>query len=71
MAKKKAAAKTPTLSTIYDTVACHADTEGLQINAAGTKRVLACFFDALADYPPAEAFDLVAKGLKRAATRKG
>ncbi|EMI44173.1 hypothetical protein RRSWK_03368 [Rhodopirellula sp. SWK7] len=34
------------------------------------QRVLACLFDALEDYNPAEAFDFVAKGLKRAGTRR-
>ncbi|EMI51937.1 hypothetical protein [Rhodopirellula sallentina] len=76
MAKKKAAKKTaatkkaPTLNDIYNEVARKADTDGLEINVAETKRVLACFFDVLEDYKPAEAFDIVAKGLKRAGTRR-
>lgn len=65
-AKKKAS----TLNDIYNEVARKADTDGLQINVAETKRVLACFFDVLEDYKPAEAFDFVAKGLKRAGTRR-
>ncbi|EMI44520.1 hypothetical protein [Rhodopirellula sp. SWK7] len=76
MAKKKAVKKTATqkkastLNDIYNEVARKADTDGLQINVAETKRVLACFFDVLEDYKPAEAFDFVAKGLKRAGTRR-
>lgn len=83
MAKKKAAkkkatkkkvakktAKAANLNDIYNQVARKADTDGLEINVAETKRVLACFFDVLEDYKPAEAFDLVAKGLKRAGTRR-
>ena len=68
--KKKAAKKTSSLNDIYNEVARKADTDGLQINVAETKRVLACFFDVLEDYKPAEAFDFVAKGLKRAGTRR-
>ena len=69
MAKKKVA--TPArLNDIYNEVAKRADTAGLHINAAETKRVLACFFDVLVDHPPAVAFDLVAKGLKRAGGRR-
>ncbi len=41
-----------------------ADTQGVKIDVAETKRVLACFFDILEDYEPADAFDFVAKGLK-------
>ena len=70
MAKKKAASKAPSLTDIYDQVSRKADTAKLQINAAETKRVLACFFDALEDYSAAEAFDLVAKGLKAAQKRR-
>ena len=80
MAKKKATKaavkKTPakkkesSLNDIYNEVARKADTDGLQISVAETKRVLACFFDVLEDYKPADAFDFVAKGLKRAGTRR-
>ena len=70
MAKKKAAAKAPTLTEIYDKVAAKADTAKTQITVAETKRVLACFFDALEDYSAAEAMDLVAKGLKQAQKRR-
>ncbi|WP_417850066.1 hypothetical protein [Thalassoglobus sp.] len=71
MAKKKAAAKkSPSLTEIYDTVAGKADTAKLQINAAETKRVLACFFDALEDYSAADAMDIIAKGLKAAQKRR-
>lgn len=82
MAKKKAAPKkaarkkstpskkAPSLNDIYNSVAARADTDGLQINVAETKRVLACFFDVLEDYKTADAFDLVAKGLKRAGMRR-
>ena len=81
MAKKKAAKKkanrrkaskkkAPTLNDIYNKVASKADTQRIKINAAETKRVLACFFDVLEDYNSAEAFDLVAKGLKRSASRQ-
>jgi hypothetical protein len=69
MAKKKAA-QTTNLNDFYNEVSRRADTEGLQINAAETKRVLACFFDVLQDYPPPIAMDLIAKGLKRAAARR-
>ncbi|MCM2370658.1 hypothetical protein [Aporhodopirellula aestuarii] len=65
-AKKKA----PTLNDLYNEVSRKADTDGLKISVAETKRVLACFFDVLEDYKPAEAFDFVAKGLKRAGTRR-
>ncbi len=79
MAKKKATKavvkKTPakkkssTLNDIYNQVARKADTQGVKINVAETKRVLACFFDVLEDYKLADAFDFVAKGLKRAGIR--
>lgn len=71
MAKKKT--KRPTgvnLNNVYDEVARRADTEGLEITVAETKRVLACFFDVLEDQPPHVAFDLVSKGLKRAGERR-
>ena len=63
--KKKAL----TLNDIYDQVSRKADTQGVKINVAETKRVLACFFDVLEDYKAADAFDFVAKGLKRAGGR--
>ncbi len=76
MAKKKAAKKRTTkqkasnLNDIYDQVARKADTQGVKLNVAETKRVLACFFDVLEDYKPVEAFDFVTKGLKRSAGRR-
>ena len=69
MGRKKVPTR-PTLSDIYNEVARRADTEGLAISAAETKRVLACFFDVLEDYSPADAFDFVAKGLRRAGGRR-
>ena len=69
MAKKKAK-KAPSLNDIYNEVARKADTAGLQISVVETKRVLACFFDVLEDHSPADAFDFVAKGLRRAGTRR-
>ena len=70
MAKKTTTKKSISLNTIYDQVAARADTQGVKLNVAETKRVLACFFDVLEDYKPAEAFDFVAKGLKRADGRR-
>lgn len=70
MAKKAAGSKGPTLTEIYDKVAGKADTGKTSINVADTKRVLACFFDALEDYSASEAMDLVAKGLKQAQKRR-
>ncbi|MCO8120975.1 hypothetical protein NHH03_04435 [Stieleria sp. TO1_6] len=67
---KKATKKAVTLTDVYNQVAVMADTEGVKINVAETKRVLACFFDVLEDYKPADAFDIVAKGLKRAGGRR-
>ncbi len=69
MAKKKSKGAAPSLNTIYNEVAKRADTHGTKINAAESKRVLACFFDVLSECPPADAFDFVAKGLKRAGRR--
>ena len=69
MAKKKSS-NSGGLNAIYNEVARRADTEGLHISVAETKRVLACFFDVLEDHPPAVAFDLIAKGLKRAGGRR-
>ena len=81
MAKKKAIKKKATkkkavkkkvlsLNDIYNQVARKADTQSVKINVAETKRVLACFFDVLEDYKAADAFDFVAKGLKRAGGRR-
>ena len=63
--KKKA-----TLSDLYDRVCRKSDMKTVKINAAETKRVIACFFDCLEDYSAAEAFDLVSKGLARAKSRR-
>ena len=69
--RKKAAKRTANnLNDIYNQVARKADTQGVKLNVAETRRVLACFFDVLEDYKPAEAFEFVAKGLKRARTRR-
>lgn len=68
--KKPAKKKAATLNDIYNRVAAKADTEGLSVNAAETRRVLACFFDVLEDYKAADAFDFVAKGLKRSSGRR-
>lgn len=74
MAKKKKTAKKPasavSLADLYNQVARKADKAKIKINAAETKRVLACLFDVLEDQPPAVAFDLVAKGLKQAGKRR-
>jgi hypothetical protein len=72
MAKKKKATKkkAPNLSDIYNEVAKRADKVGTSINAAETKRVLACFFDVLEDHSPKVAFDLIAKGLKQSGARR-
>ncbi|QDT10063.1 hypothetical protein [Planctomycetes bacterium K23_9] len=69
MAKKKAAKKSLTLNEMYNNVARKADTDGVSINAAETKRVLATFFDLLEDLSAADAADIVAKGLKQAKGR--
>ena len=63
MAKKKKSTGV-SLRDIYNEVARRADTEGLEINVAETKRVLACFFDVLENQAPADAFYFIAKGLK-------
>jgi hypothetical protein len=68
--KKAAKKKAASLNDLYNQVAAKADTEGVSINAAETKRVLACLFDVLEDYSAADAVDLVAKGLKRSANRR-
>jgi hypothetical protein len=67
---KKKKTTGPTLSDIYNQVAAKANTAGLSISVAETKRVLACFFDVLEDHCSAEAFDFIAKGLKRAGRRR-
>jgi hypothetical protein len=71
MAKKAAAKPAPTagLNAFYNDVARIADTTGLQISVADTKRVLACFFDVLATLPSDQAMDVVGKGLKLASKR--
>lgn len=69
MPKKKKSTRSG-LNAIYDEVAARADTAGVQINAAEARRVLACFFDLLEDYKPAEAFEIIAKGLSRAGGRR-
>lgn len=70
MAKKKKPATTGSLNDIYNEVARRADKQKIKLNVAETKRVLACFFDVLEDQKPAVAFDVIAKGLKRAGTRR-
>lgn len=70
MAKKKKAAAPVSLNDFYNEVARRADKQKIQINVAETKRVLACFFDVLEDQKPAVAYDIIAKGLKRAGTRR-
>lgn len=71
MAKKKATKKkaASNLNDIYNAVAAKADTDGVHINVAETKRVISCFFDVLEDQKTADAFDFISKGLKRAAGR--
>lgn len=70
MPKKKATKRTSrSLNEIYDKVSRNADTQGTKINVAKTKRVIACFFDALEDHSAANRFDFVAKGLKGAGQR--
>ncbi len=70
MAKKKVKAAGPSLNDIYNKVAAKSDTEGVKINVAETKRLIACFFDVLEDLSANDAFDIVAKGLKRAGARR-
>ena len=67
---KKKVPRRRTLNDIYNEVSRRADTAGLAISVAETKRVLACFFDVLEDTSPADAFDFVAKGLRRAGGRR-
>lgn len=59
-----------TLTEIYNKVAAKADTSGLAINAAETKRVLAVFFDELESLSASDALDIVSKGLKQASRRQ-
>lgn len=66
--KKKTVAKT-NLNVIYNEVARKADIDGVHINVAETKRVMACFFDVLEDYPPSVGFSIISKGLQRAGKR--
>lgn len=68
--KKATKKKATTLNDLYNQVARKADTQGVKIGVAETKRVLACFFDALEDHKAADAVDLVAKGLKLAGGRR-
>ena len=70
MAKKKKAATATSLNDIYNEVARRADKEKIKINVAETKRVIACFFDVLEKQKPVVAFDIIAKGLMRAGTRR-
>jgi hypothetical protein len=70
MAKKKTAATATSLADIYNEVSRRADKQKIHINVAETKRVLACFFDVLENQKPAVAFDIIAKGLQRAGTRR-
>ena len=74
MAKKKTAKKPAprgaSLTGIYNDVARRADTAGLKISAAETRRVLAVFFDLLEDRDPREAFAIVAAGLAEAGKRR-
>ncbi len=69
---KKTSAKKPaaSLNSMYNEVARRADTQGLKISAAETRRVLATFFDVLEDLPPRDAFAIVADGLKKAGARR-
>ena len=57
------------LSEFYDEISRRTDTDKTQINVAETKRCLAVMFDVLEDLKPAEAFDLIAKGLAAAGKR--
>jgi hypothetical protein len=59
-----------TLNDFYNEISRRADTAGLSINVAETKRVLAVFFDLLEDLRPEEAFEIVSKGLKQAGKRR-
>ena len=59
-----------TLSELYNEVARKADTEGVSITVAETKRVLAVLFDELAKLDAQDALDLISKGLKAASKRR-
>ena len=69
-AKKAPAKKAATLTGIYNEVSRRADTAGLKISAAESRRVLATFFDLLEDLSPREAMAIVADGLKHAGGRR-
>ena len=58
------------LTDFYHEVSRKADTEKVQINAADVSRVLSVMFDILEDLKPAEAFDLISKGLASASKRR-
>jgi len=58
------------LSEFYNEIARRADTAGTEINVAEVKRVLAVMFDVLEDLKPAEAFEVIAKGLASAGKRR-
>ncbi|MEW4567517.1 hypothetical protein AB1L88_06575 [Tautonia sp. JC769] len=58
------------LTELYQEVARRADTPKVQINAADVSRVLSVMFDILEDLKPAEAIDLVSKGLASAEKRR-
>lgn len=58
------------LTDFYTEVARKADTPKVHINAADVTRVLSVMFDLLEDLKPAEAFDLISKGLASASKRK-
>lgn len=58
------------LTDFYHEVSRKADTEKVQINAADVSRVLSVMFDILEDLKPAEAFDVISKGLASAAKRR-
>ena len=68
--KRKKLQQPPASTTSTTMFARRADKEKIHINVAETKRVLACFFDVLENQKPAVAFDVIAKGLKRAGTRR-
>lgn len=57
------------LNELYANVAKAVDTEGTEISAAETSRVIACLFDELAKLPPAEAMTLLARGMDLAGQR--
>jgi hypothetical protein len=55
-----------TLTDFYNEVARQADTDTLKIGAADTKRVLAVAFSVLQKMDPADATEMLAKGLAAA-----